>query len=74
MPFSLVVESCGALLIAIWPGLVRKVTLNGTLKPGSSKPGNAARASIDWNWVQLYQSSPTLTRNIPAGLLLNGAS
>ena len=69
----MVTEVSGALLTAICPGLVRRVTVNGTLKPGSSKPGKAARASIDSNWVQLYQSSPTLTRNMPAGPLPNGA-
>ena len=52
----------GALLSATKPGLVVSDTVKGVLKPGSSKPGKAARASIDSNWVQLYQLPATLMR------------
>jgi hypothetical protein len=62
------------LLIALSPGGVRKVTEKEVLNEGWSKPGKAARASIDSNCVQLYQSSPTLTRNMPLGPVWNGAS
>src|SRR5580692_5885152 len=42
------------------------VTCHGTLKPGSSKQGNALRASIDSNWVKTYQLAPSCSLNKPS--------
>jgi len=74
MPFAVSVLTSGALLTALRPSGVRSVTFHGTLKPGWSNAGKLARASIDSCWVQLYQSSPTLMWNMPAGPSPNGAS
>ena len=65
---------CGALLTAIRPGGVRKVTVKGVLKPGSSNPGKAARASIDWNWLQLYQSLADLDPEQAGRAIVEAAS
>ena len=73
MPPSRVTPISGALLTAVWPGGVRRVTVNGVLKPGSSKLGKTPRPSIDSSWVQAYHWSATLTLNSPAGALWNGA-
>ena len=70
MPPTDPTDTSGALLTAVCPVGVRKVTAKGVLKPGSSKQGKAERASIDSNWLQPYQSGPTLTRNRPEALSL----
>ena len=37
-------------------------TVNGVLQPGSSKHGNARRASVGSNCVNAYQRPPSCTR------------
>ena len=37
-------------------------TANGVLQPGSSKQGNARRASVGSNCVNAYQRPPSCTR------------
>ncbi len=44
---------------------IRSVTVHGTLYDGSSKHGNARRASADSNWVNAYQSPPSFWRKSP---------
>ena len=45
------------------------VSCHGTLNDGSSKHGNARRASIASNWVKTYQSPPVLLPEDPFGVL-----
>src|SRR4029077_9998566 len=41
------------------------VNCQGVLNDGSSKHGNARRASVDSSWLKAYQSSPLFCRKRP---------
>ncbi len=47
------------------------VSCQGVLKAGSSKHGNARRASIASNWVKTYQSLPSFSRKTASAPLLS---
>ena len=50
---------------AVVPVGMRSVSCHGTLYEGSSKQGNARRASVVSNCVKAYQSSPSFWRKSP---------
>src|SRR5690349_22169075 len=54
-----------AFAIAMFPLGVVMETSNGTLNPGSSKHGNARRASIGSNCVKTYESPATTVLYAP---------
>ena len=62
LPGAEVSSATGVLPNACRPAGTLSSTVQGILKEGSSKQGNARRASIDSNWVYAAQPPVLLTR------------